>query len=287
MRVNGIDLHYTVEGEGFPCLVPRPLNTSVLERTLSARLREQLQLIFFDFRGCGRSGGSLAESNLDDVLADVDRLRAALEHERIGFLGWSMYSLVGVDFALAYPDSVSRLILVGAVPCWPSSDSYWETVASPQRKARLTDNLARLEGSGVQPLPPGAPESDQVVRRRAQTQRYAAFGPRYWYDASFDCAPLYADDEWDVAQLDWFVAQLMPRHRDVAAIAGVRPPTFLAQGVWDFNCPPTSWAETLPAFRDCTYVAFERSGHYPFYEESDIFDTALLDWLAAPRPARP
>ena len=40
VRVNGIDLHYTVEeGEGFPCLVPRPANTSVLERTFSARLR--------------------------------------------------------------------------------------------------------------------------------------------------------------------------------------------------------------------------------------------------------
>ena len=115
MRVNGIDLHVTVEGEGrFPCLVPRPANTSVLERTFSARLREKVQLIIFDPRGCGRSGGSLADCDLDDLLADIDGLRAALGHERIGFLGWSILSLVGMDFALAFPDSVSRLILIGA-----------------------------------------------------------------------------------------------------------------------------------------------------------------------------
>jgi proline iminopeptidase len=285
MRVNGIDLHLSVEGSGFPCLVPRSVNTSVMERTFSARLRKKMQLIIFDFRGCGGSGGSLAGSDLDDLLADIDGLRAALGHERIGFLGWSMLSLVGMDFALSYPDSVSRLILIGALPRWPDADSYWETVASPERKARLAENLARLEDSGVEPLPPGAPESDQHVRRQAMTLRYAAYGPRYWYDPTFDCAPLYAEDEWDVAQLDWLVEQLMPRHRDTGAIAGIRPPTFLAQGVWDFNCPPTPWAGVLHTFRDCTYRAFERSGHYPFYEESDLFDTALLEWLAGPRPS--
>ena len=40
--VNGIDLHYIVDGQGFPCLVPRPANTSVIERTFSARLREKV-----------------------------------------------------------------------------------------------------------------------------------------------------------------------------------------------------------------------------------------------------
>ena len=94
-------------------------------------------------------------------------------------------------------------------------------------------------------------------------------------------------DEQRLAQLDWLWAQLAPRHRDAAAIAGVKPPTFLAQGVWDFNVPPTRWAGVLPTFRDCTYRAFERSGHYPFYEEPDLFDATLLEWLAAPRPTEP
>jgi proline iminopeptidase len=288
MRANGVDLHYTVEGDGFPCLVPRPIGTSIIERTFSTQLREKLQLIIFDPPGCGRSAGNLAELDLEGLLAGIDGLRAALGHERIGFLGWSICSLIGLDFALAYPDSVSRLILVGAVPylgAW--DDSYWDTIASPERKARLAENLTRLEQSGVEPLPPGAPEPDQQVRARAQPLRYAAYGPRYWYDPTFDCASLYAEDEWDVAQLDWLGAQLVPRHPDAAAIAGVTTPTFLAQGVWDFNCPPTRWADVLPTFHDCTYVAFERSGHYPFYEEPELFASTLLQWLAAPRPIRP
>ena len=40
-------------------------------------------------------------------------------------------------------------------------------------------------------------------------------------------------------------------------------------------------------FHDFTYVAFERSGHYPFCVESELFDMALLEWLAAPRGTDP
>ncbi len=88
-----------------------------------------------------------------------------------------------MDFALAYPDSMSRLILIGALPNFSEwDDGYSDTVASPERKAHLAENLARPERSGVEPLPPGAPEPDQRVRRRAQTLRYAAYGPRCWYD---------------------------------------------------------------------------------------------------------
>ena len=78
-----------------------------------------------------------------------------------GSLAGRSAALVGMDFGLAYPDSISRLILIGELPCWPDweDDSHWEAIASPERMARLAENLARLEGSGVDPLPTGAPET--------------------------------------------------------------------------------------------------------------------------------
>ena len=55
----------------------------------------------------------------------------------------------------------------------------------------------------------------------------------------------------------------------------------------DFNAPPTRWAAVPSTFHDFTYVAFERSGHYLFCVESELFDMALLEWLAAPRGTDP
>ena len=38
--------------------------------------------------------------------------------------------------------------------------------------------------------------------------------------------------------------------------------------------------EGLPAtFPDATYVEFERSGHYPMYEEQKRFDRKLFAWM--------
>jgi hypothetical protein len=32
---------------------------------------------------------------------------------------------------------------------------------------------------------------------------------------------------------------------------------------------------------------FERSGHYLFSKERDLFDTTLMEWLADPHPTEP
>ena len=47
ITVDGIDLHYKIEGTGKPIIVP---NGSILSPTLSAKLREHCQLIFVDTR---------------------------------------------------------------------------------------------------------------------------------------------------------------------------------------------------------------------------------------------
>ena len=67
VAVNGIDLHCDIRGQGIPCLVPRALNTSIMERTLSSRLYDHFQFIFFDVRGSGRSGGTVEDCTLDQV----------------------------------------------------------------------------------------------------------------------------------------------------------------------------------------------------------------------------
>ena len=86
-HVNGIDLSYHVEGTGVPCLVPRPINTSILERTLAARLRQHFQFIFFDFRSSGHSGGTPGDFTLDQLGHDIDQLRQALGFEKVALVG--------------------------------------------------------------------------------------------------------------------------------------------------------------------------------------------------------
>jgi pimeloyl-ACP methyl ester carboxylesterase len=241
-----------------------------MERTLSSRLDDHFQFIFFDMRGSGRSGGSVVDCTLEQVLADLDGLREALGHEKIAIIGWSMISLLAIDLAVAFPERISHLILIGGLTHFGQSDDrYWDMLASSERKTILEQNNANLAARTPTDLP-----ASRVV-----ALQYAANGPRYWCDPTFDCLPLYGDDEWDVTLLGQMVQILQARHPEPSVIEGVSTPIFLAQGVWDFVCPPLTWYELIATYPDCTYHAFERSGHYPFYEEQDAFNDKLIAWI--------
>jgi proline iminopeptidase len=59
-------------------------------------------------------------------------------------------------------------------------------------------------------------------------------------------------------------------------------PVFLAQGRYDFACPPALWDGERERFPDATSRLFDRSGHSPQLDEPDAFTAALAAWLARP-----
>ncbi|HUB43909.1 MAG TPA: alpha/beta fold hydrolase [Acetobacteraceae bacterium] len=80
-------------------------------------LAAQMQLVYFDHRGQGRSG--LADPGadpdrftLDENVADMEALRQYLGLGPVVSIGTSYGGMVAMAHAARYPDSVSRLILI-------------------------------------------------------------------------------------------------------------------------------------------------------------------------------
>ena len=65
------------------------------------------------------------------------------------------------------------------------------------------------------------------------------------------------------------------------AISGEAPeaPVLLALGRHDYVVPPSLWDDVAPRVPGVTRAIFERSGHYPFFEEPDRFVDVLDEWL--------
>jgi len=61
--------------------------------------------------------------------------------------------------------------------------------------------------------------------------------------------------------------------------ATVRCPVLIASGVFDFAAVPIARHKFKDLFVNHTYRAFEKSGHYPHFEEQALFDARLLEWL--------
>lgn len=275
--VGGTEIFYTIAGSGLPCLVPSLAGTPIYERTFTPALGGTLQLIFAELRGNRTAVGDVATLTLGALLEEVDALRQALALERMAVLGHSGHSILAFAYAARFPEHVSRVIVVGGMPAFAPDlgeqiAAYWDVAASPERKRRLAENRARL--------------SDQALGRLTPSERlvatYAADGPTYFHDPTYDCTPLWAghdDFSPELHRRFWGPGGQFATFDPAISFPRVAAPVFIAHGAFDFSVPPTVWAGIKDRLPHQTYHAFERSGHYPQLEERATFGEAIAAWL--------
>lgn len=72
----------------------------------------------YDPRGRGASDavGPGQQFGLAADVADLEMVRAALDLPRMALIGWSYFAGVAAHYAAAYPDRVSRLVLLAPIP---------------------------------------------------------------------------------------------------------------------------------------------------------------------------
>ena len=56
--INGLKIHYLVEGDGIRCVIPGLADTPIYERRFSANLRRHLKLVFVELRANRSASGS-------------------------------------------------------------------------------------------------------------------------------------------------------------------------------------------------------------------------------------
>lgn len=121
--------HVQVRGEG-PAVVLAPglgCDQTVFG-PLIERLASRHRVVSFDYVGTGRSDPAAYDAErYAGFDAHVDDLRAvcdALGLDRPALVGHSMSAMVGVRLAAAEPDRFSRLVLLGASPCYLDDPPY-------------------------------------------------------------------------------------------------------------------------------------------------------------------
>jgi pimeloyl-ACP methyl ester carboxylesterase len=48
---------------------------------------------------------------------------------------------------------------------------------------------------------------------------------------------------------------------------------------YDYWTPPKLWEAEKGKLPNLTYHLFENSGHWPMWEEQELFDRRMIDWL--------
>lgn len=271
--VGGANLRYVIEGSGIPALV---IGSAVYyPRTFSQRLRQAFRLAFVDVRHFAEMDASPGPGKitLDTYTNEIEQARTQVGFERSVVIGHSHHGNLALEYAKRYPANVSHVVLIGSPPCnvettIQGGEQYWTEHASEARKATLRENWAALDREALEAMSP----------EHAFVTRYVADGPKYWYDPAYNASSLWKG---------------VPVHLDIIKLfrgfftgyelswdpERLRAPVLVVMGRHDHVVPHILWDEVLPKLRNVTFHLFERSGHTPQLEESELFDRVLLEWV--------
>jgi 2-succinyl-6-hydroxy-2,4-cyclohexadiene-1-carboxylate synthase len=139
---------------------------------IAGALRESYTPIAPDLRG----HGSAANRRPVDLAAVLDDLAGAAP-PRFALAGYSMGGRIALHLALAHPDRVTRLALIGASPGLAGAEERAERRAADERWAELLESQgidAFADAWAAQPIMAGQPPEADAVRRAQSAAGLAA-----------------------------------------------------------------------------------------------------------------
>ena len=273
MSIRGVSLFVEVVGHGEPLLLMHGgPGLDHVSLTSFRRLADRHTLIFYDHRCNGRSTGvPVTSMTWENLTADAEALRERLGFERWAVLGHSFGGHVALEYALRYPDRVSRLVLL---------DTAGEARWSQENAANV------LAGRGYSP-------KTVAVARRFFDGRIA---PKDFVRAAVRLLPAY-DHRFSLVRLaremvegGWrmktrpealtFGGRMMRGWTVMDRLGEIAVPTLVLAGHDDFLFPPESQALLASGIPNAHLRIIERAGHNPQSERADETLMAVADFLA-------
>jgi proline iminopeptidase len=244
------------------------------------RLADRHTVVLYDHRCNGRSTGAPVTSmTFTNLTADADALRERLGIERWAVLGHSFGGHVALEYALRYPERVSRLVLLDT-----AGDARWSQ-----------ENAAQVLADR------GFSSKTVAVARRFYSGRTA---PKDFVSAAIRLLPAYdhrfsllrfaremLEGGWRVKarpEALTFGGQMMRGWSVMDRLGEIHVPTLVIAGHDDFLFPPESQALLAAGIPNARLQIIERAGHNPQSERPAETLAAVADFLAAapaPSPA--
>jgi len=274
VKINDTELYYVTQGTGTPIMFMHGglgADHSYFPPFFD-HLADDYQLIYYDHRGNGRSQISTYEGITHETWADdADALREYLNHEKIILMGHSYGGFLAQEYAIRHADHLDGLILLCTSPVL----DYLDIIKSNAKvKTDDSDILMAVEEVFSDTSVPNNATFKDILGR---------LSPLYFYDytpyeeilseAFKDM--IYTADAWNHSYSQcWEVFNVLPQ------LTTMTVPTLVISGADDWITPVAEGGQRIhDALPNSDFVIFDKSGHYPYIEESERFFEILRHWL--------
>jgi proline iminopeptidase len=241
------------------------------------------RVILFDQRGCGRSrpSGATQQNTTQDLIADIEQLRAHLNIDRWLVFGGSWGSTLGLAYAQAYPKAVTGLILRAIFLATPE-ELEWYLVGLqrfiPEAWGRFASRVPELERADLL--------STYYRLVHSANPAHAVSAARAW--SAYETAVIGLDPatvETAATPLDRAASATGDRDESLLAQAKINThylkhhcflapdqlirglgsirslPAVIIQGQCDMMCPPVTAYRLYSAWPEASLVMVAQGGH--------------------------
>lgn len=262
-------------------------NDYVFEHTTGLLLEKFETVVYYDQRGGGRSAAPAdpAAYSMALLVSDLDELRAHLGCAKISLLGFSFGAELALEYAIAHPDRVERLVLQA-----PNAGDYLRMAITQTYAFRtLLKGEAKAAAEKLAAKPIDSPTlrfkelwalADPAMAVRFQYQNpLAAVVAKKWEAASgFTNSGLMARVMFSDER-----RRIRPLIDDAAAL---QIPTLVLVGAYDRTTGVDVARDLASAMPRAEFVVFKASAHYPDLEEPTTYATTVEAFMNAHKQER-
>ncbi|MFA5419458.1 MAG: alpha/beta hydrolase [Bacteroidales bacterium] len=287
LLANGETIAYLEQGHGKQViiLIHGNLSSSVYFRPLLKRLPENLRVIAMDLRGFGDSTYHKHITSLKDLADDVSMLMNALMIEKAVIVGWSLGGGVAMEFAAAYPQKTTKLVLIDSTthkgyPIFKKNAAFQPVVG------QIYESAEEMATDPVQIKP----VIDAISAKNAaflayiyDLTIYTKNKPTPEANAEYIAETMkqrnLADVDYALACLNMGVEPNFYRP-GMKTIQNIKCPVLHFWGTLDKTVPEYMVLENLKALeKQSRYVKFSDCGHSTLVANPDELALSLLDFI--------
>jgi non-heme chloroperoxidase len=254
-----VRLHITDAGEGRPIvLIPGwPLSDEMYEYQYNYLINKNFRVIGITLRGFGKSDKPYGKYDYDIHALDIQRVLVKLDIKDAVLCGFSMGGAIAVRFLSAYNGNhISKLVLAGAAaPIWTQRKDFPFNLP-----VSAVDDLIELNYKDRPKL------LSDFAKIFSATETSLNEGIGNWLNSICLSASSYA------------TAQCLMALRDSdlrSDLAKIKIPTLIMHGKKDKICSFDLAGQMKEGITSSKVVAFEKSGHSLFLEETHKFNQEL------------
>ena len=265
IKVNDINMHYEIQGDGFPFVMIIGLGSPCdwWEPALIEEISKKYKVLIFDNRGVGQTDKPSMKYSMKMFVDDTVGLMNALNIERAYVLGISMGGMIAQELVLNYPEYVEKLILC-ATNCGLSFLQKWGVrLFKPIAKLYMKSKIKTPEKRG------------EYLIKSMFTEEFIKENPKYIEKARQRLLKTPTPFEDYLRQFNAIL-----NHNTRKRLKNIDKPTLILHGKRDTLVSYKSSLKLAELIPYPKLVLFNNSGHALFSQETDKVLQMIFEFLS-------